>query len=198
MNQNFLPKPLTRKFFQQPTLIMAKSLLGCLLIKETEEGTTSGFIVETEAYIGPEDRAAHSFGNRRTKRTEVMFGEAGYAYTYTMHTHCLLNVVSGELDKPEAILIRAVEPYSGIDLMFERRKIDKLKNLTSGPGKLTKAMGICMEDYGHPLFKQPLYIAEGYEPETISEGKRIGIHNTGEAKEYPWRFWVTGNQFVSK
>lgn len=191
-------KPISFEFFQKPTLELAKNMLGCLLVKETEEGMASGYIVETEAYMGPEDRAAHSFGNRRTKRTEIMFGKAGFVYTYTMHTHTLVNVVSGTIDKPEAILIRAIEPYSGIELMHKRRGTDNIRNLTNGPGKLTKAIGITMEDYGHSFSKPPLYIASGMSPSDISIGPRIGIQNTGEAKDYPWRFWVTGNPYVSK
>jgi len=191
-------KPLSSEFFQKPTLVLAKSLLGCLLIKETGDAITSGFIVETEAYMGPEDRAAHSFGNRRTKRTEVMFHEAGLVYTYQMHKHTLVNVVSGPVEKPEAILIRAVEPYEGIEFMYKRRGIDSEKNLTNGPGKLTKALGITMDDYGQSFTKPPLYIAKGKEPADISVGPRIGIENTGEAKDYPWRFWITDNPFVSK
>lgn len=189
---------LKKEFFAQPTLQLAQALLGCLLVKETDDGVASGFIVETEAYIGPDDRAAHSYGNRRTKRTEIMFGEAGHAYTYQMHTHTLVNIVSGEVDKPEAVLIRAIEPYSGVELMLERRPVEQKKQLTNGPGKLTKAMGITMEDYGHPLFERPLYIAEGFRPVSISKGPRIGIDNAGEAKDYPWRFWISGNPFVSK
>lgn len=87
--------PLPDSFFEQPTLELAKALLGCLLVKETNEGITAGYIVETEAYIGPDDRAAHSYNNKRTARTEVMFQRSGLAYTYLMHTHCLFNVVSG-------------------------------------------------------------------------------------------------------
>ncbi len=185
-------------FFHQPTLELAKALLGCKLIKETEQGVASGYIVETEAYKGPLDRAAHSFNNRRTKRTEVMFGKPGHVYTYQMHTHCLVNVVSNEMDIPEAILIRAVEPDQGIDLMYERRGQMPIKNLTNGPGKLTKALGITMEDYGRPFFEPPIYITKGYIPENISIGPRIGIENTGEAKDYPWRFWITDNPFVSR
>lgn len=190
--------PLSQEFFHKPTLELAKRLLGCLLVKETEEGIVSGYIVETEAYMGPEDRAAHSYGNRRTKRTEVMFGPAGFVYTYTMHTHTLVNVVSGPVEKPEAILIRAVEPHEGIELMHERRKTDNYRNLTNGPGKLTKALGITMNDYGHSFTEPPLYIAQGFTPVNISEGPRIGIDNTGEAQEYPWRFWVTKNLYVSQ
>ncbi|MFK2826080.1 DNA-3-methyladenine glycosylase [Bacillus sp. B190/17] len=198
MEQNIEFIPLDRSFFQQPTLQLAKSLLGCLLVKETEEGRTAGFIVETEAYRGALDRAAHSFNNRRTKRTEIMFHEAGHVYTYVMHTHCLVNVVAGQKDVPEVVLIRAVEPYEGIDLMIERRGGTTLKNLTSGPGKLTKALGITMEDYGKRFDEPPLYMTKGFSPEDISTGPRIGIDNSGEAREYPWRFWVTGNSFVSR
>ena len=191
-------EPLAEKFYQQPTIDLAKALIGCLLIKETEEGITSGFIVETEAYMGPHDRAAHSFNNRRTKRTEIMYGKAGLVYTYSMHTHCLINIVCSGVDEPHAVLIRALEPHEGVELMFKRRPVDKEKNLTNGPGKLTKAMGITMEDYGRTLLAPPLYIAQGISPEEIMEGKRIGIENTGEAREYPWRFWVKGNPYVSR
>ncbi|MBS4205986.1 DNA-3-methyladenine glycosylase [Lederbergia citrea] len=198
MSDNIRMEPLDEEFFQKPTLELAHALLGCLLIKETEEGTTSGFIVETEAYMGPHDRAAHSFGNRRTKRTEIMFGKAGLVYTYVMHTHCLVNVVSAGIDEPEAVLIRAIEPYTGLDLMQHRRPVDQLKNLTNGPGKLTKAMGITMKDYGRAFFESPLYIASGFKPEEIAQGPRIGIAGSGEARDYPWRFWVKGNKFVSR
>ncbi|MGG1679422.1 DNA-3-methyladenine glycosylase [Neobacillus sp. NRS-1170] len=190
--------PLPQSFFEQPTLELAKALLGCLLVKETNEGIAAGYIVESEAYIGPSDRAAHSFNNRRTARTEVMFHPSGLAYTYLMHTHCLFNVVSGGEENPEAVLIRALEPVNGIDLMKNRRGIDDVRKLTDGPGKLTKSLGITMADYGHPLTISPLYIAKGFCPESISAGKRIGIDNSGEARDYPWRFWVTNNKFVSR
>ncbi|MDB5084630.1 MAG: 3-methyladenine glycosylase [Bacilli bacterium] len=171
------------------------------MVKDTLAGITSGWIVETEAYLGPGDQAAHSYGNRRTARTEVMFGPPGYAYTYVMHTHCLVNVVSGQVNHPEAVLIRAVEPCSGIELMMQRRGSHlKEQDLTNGPGKLTKALGITKEDYGLPLFERPLFLAADNELEidSISVGPRIGIDNSGEAKDYPWRFWMSGNRFVSK
>ncbi|SET22622.1 DNA-3-methyladenine glycosylase [Oceanobacillus limi] len=191
-------QPLPAAFYHKPTLELAKELLGCILVKETEEGITSGYIVETEAYLGPNDRAAHSYQNRRTKRTEIMFAKAGTVYVYQMHTHCLVNVVSGPLEQPEAVLIRALEPHSGIDIMQHRRPVQKIENLTNGPGKLTKAMGINMEDYGRSFHGSPLFITQGYKPENISAGKRIGIPNSGEAKDYPYRFWIQGNKFVSK
>ena len=191
-------QPMPADFFQKPTIELAKALLGCLLIKETDEGTASGYIVETEAYLGAEDRAAHSFNNRRTKRTEIMFGEAGSVYTHQMHTHTLVNVVSGPNGTPQSVLIRAVEPHTGLDLMHQRRGIENIKNLTNGPGKLTKALGITMEDYGHSFLKPPLFIALGKTPTDISVGPRIGIENTGEAKDYPLRFYITDNPFVSR
>ncbi len=189
---------LDEEFFSLPTLKLAQELLGCILIKETEEGVSAGYIVETEAYIGPEDRASHAFGNRRTKRTEIMFKQAGLSYTYIMHTHCLVNVVSGPPEKPEAVLIRALEPLCGIQLMKRRRKTNDIYNLTNGPGKLTKALGISMEDYGRSFTAPPLLLAKGKTPKNISQGKRIGIDNSGEARDYPWRFWITDNPHVSK
>jgi DNA-3-methyladenine glycosylase len=190
--------PVTQEFYEQPTLELAKALLGCLLVKETEQGIAAGYIVETEAYIGPSDRAAHSYNNKRTQRTEIMFQRSGLAYTYLMHTHCLFNVVSGGEENPEAVLVRALEPRYGIELMLTRRGIQDLNNLTNGPGKLTKSLGISRDDYGSSLTLPPLYIAKGYCPESISVGKRIGIDNSGEAKDYPWRFWITNNKFVSR
>lgn len=191
--------PLKEDFFHQPTLDLATSLLGCILVKETAEGAAAGMIVETEAYMGPIDQAAHSYQNRRTPRTEIMFHQAGLAYTYVMHTHTLFNVVSGKDGNPEAVLIRGLEPLFGLDLMVKRRGMPLSANLTNGPGKLTKALGIQMSDYGHPLTKKPLFIAaRDSVPESISSGKRIGIDNSGAAKNYPWRFWITGNRFVSR
>ncbi|WP_047986050.1 DNA-3-methyladenine glycosylase [Ornithinibacillus californiensis] len=196
MNDKFIPLP--KEFYQNPTLDLAKELLGCLIVKETNEGITSGIIIETEAYLGAVDQAAHSYQNRRTKRTEIMFHEPGHIYTYQMHTHCLVNVVSGPVGTPEAILIRAVEPNSGINLMLNRRPVTNFKNLTSGPGKLTKALNITMDDYGKTFYNSSLFIAKGKKPISIEQGKRIGIDNAGEAKDYPYRFWVTGNPFVSR
>ncbi|ATX85059.1 MULTISPECIES: DNA-3-methyladenine glycosylase [Bacillus amyloliquefaciens group] len=191
-------KPLPIEFYQRPSVELAPLLLGCLLVKETDEGTASGFIVETEAYMGAEDRAAHSFGNRRTKRTEIMFHEAGRIYTYVMHTHTLMNVVAADIGIPQAVLIRAAEPHEGQFLMESRRPGRPPREWTNGPGKLTKAMGISMNDYGGMITEPPLYITEGFTPEHISIGPRIGIDNSGEARDYPWRYWVTGNRYVSR
>ncbi|MFD2706458.1 DNA-3-methyladenine glycosylase [Salibacterium lacus] len=186
------------KIFCGSTLQTAVDLLGCTLVKETEEGTAAGRIVETEAYTGPEDRAAHSYGGKRTKRTEIMFRAPGHVYTFEMHTHCLVNVVTEPEGRPEAVLIRALEPVEGIELMRARRKRQKDTELTNGPGKLTKALGITMNDYGGHFSEKPLYIVPGENPAEISSGPRIGIENTGEARDYLYRFWETRNRFVSR
>ncbi|WP_088072962.1 DNA-3-methyladenine glycosylase [Gottfriedia luciferensis] len=189
---------INKEFFLKPTLQLAKDLLGTKLVHIIDGMEVSGIIVETEAYIGPGDRAAHSFQNRRTKRTEILFHEPGLIYTYQMHTHTLINVVGGEVNSPHAILIRALEPLDGIEKMVEFRKNQPISNLTNGPGKLTKALNITMSSYGKPIWEPPVYITEGIEPKDISRGPRIGIENTGEARDYPWRFWITDNKFVSK
>lgn len=191
-------KPLSPDFYTLPTLELAQALLGKLLVHETEQGIVSGYIVETEAYMGPLDQAAHSFGGRKTKRTEVMFREPGHIYTYQMHTHTLINVVAEEVGAPHAILIRAVEPVEGQDLMSRNRNNLPKKQWTNGPGKLTKALGITMEHYGTLWYEPPLYLAEGREVSSISSGPRIGIDNSGEAVHYPYRFWETENPYVSK
>lgn len=192
-------QPMSIEFYQQPTLDLAKALLGCLLVKESPEGAASGYIVETEAYMGAGDRAAHSFGNRRTKRTEIMFASAGHVYTFMMHTHTLVNVVSGLTNIPEAILIRAVEPCDGLQLIKSRRhRVKQAVNRTNGPGKLTEALNITKEDYGRLLTEAPIYIAAGFVPDQIESGPRVGIDNTGDARFYPWRYWVSGNPYVSK
>lgn len=192
-------QPIEKSFFEMPGLQLAKKLLGHYIVHEHSEGRLVARIVETEAYQGPEDRAAHSFRNRRTKRTEIMFGQAGLVYTYQMHTHTLINVVAGPVGVPHAILIRAVEPVEGFEVMRANRG-ERLKQVdwTNGPGKLTKALGITMDYYGHHWSHEPLFIAKGERVNDIVEGPRVGIANAGEAVHYPWRFYEKDNPFVSK
>ena len=191
-------KRLDLAFYEQPTLDLARALLGQYLVRRHPEGEIIAKIVETEAYLGAIDRAAHSFGGRRTKRTEVMFGQPGHVYTYQMHTHTLLNVVSGPVGTPEAVLIRAVEPIQGQEWIATNRPGVKRFDQTNGPGKLTKALGITMDLYGHSFQQDPLYIAEGEAEVVIEAGPRIGIPNTGEARDYPYRFFERDNPYVSK
>ena len=191
-------KRLDLAFYEQPTLDLARALLGQYLVRRHPEGDIIAKIVETEAYLGAIDRAAHSFGGRRTKRTEVMFGKPGYVYTYQMHTHTLLNVVSGPVGTPEAVLIRAVEPIQGHEWIATNRPGVKRYDQTNGPGKLTKALGITMDLYGHSFQQDTLYIVEGEAGVVIEAGPRIGIPNTGEARDYPYRFFERDNPYVSK
>jgi len=193
---NFQPVPLA--FFNEPTIELAKKLLGQYIVHEHPDGLIVVRIIETEAYMGPDDRAAHSFGNRRTKRTEIMFGEAGLIYTYQMHTHTLMNVVSGPVGTPHAILIRAGEPIMGQELIQQFRGTTKSKDWTNGPGKLAKALGVSMTYYGHHWSEKPLYIAKGPGISELEIGPRVGIQNSGDAVHYPYRFFEKGHPMVSK
>lgn len=193
-------EPIDPSFFDAPVLELARSLVGKYIVHERSDGLLVVRIVETEAYHGPEDRAAHSYGNRRTKRTEIMFGEAGSVYTYQMHTHVLMNVVGAPEGVPHAVLLRAGEPVEGLPLMQANRgfHIRKPVDLTNGPGKLSKALGVGMEYYGHSWAKKPLFISEGLAQNEVETGPRVGIGNSGEAVHYPWRFFEKDNPFVSK
>ena len=193
---NFQPVPLA--FFNEPTIELAQKLLGQYIVHEHPDGLIVVRIIETEAYMGPDDRAAHSFGNRRTKRTEIMFGEAGLIYTYQMHTHTLMNVVSGPVGTPHAILIRAGEPIMGQELIQQFRGTTKSKDWTNGPGKLAKALGVSMTYYGHHWSEKPLYIAKGPGISELEIGPRVGIQNSGDAVHYPYRFFEKGHPMVSK
>ena len=192
---------LTREFYERDTLLVAKELLGKYLIHRTAEGTTTGRIVEVEAYMGPEDAAAHSYKGLNSRRTQVMFGPSGIVYIYLIYgMYYCFNIVTGTVGKPEAVLVRALEPVEGIELMKERRKTEKLENLCSGPGKLCMAMGITKENYGKDLSGETLYVSQSGEvkEEDIVATPRINIDYAGEAKDYPWRFILKGNKFVSK
>lgn len=189
-------------FFEDPsksTEEIAQELLGHLLIKESPEGTVSGWIVETEAYLGKIDEACHSYQGKCTPRMEVMYHPAGTIYVYAMHGHHLLNVITQEEGVPQGILIRAIEPVSGEELMTERRKKTGIER-TNGPGKLTKAMGITKEDNGTHILSPPLYIDPNakQEPAMIEESPRIGIPNKGEWTEALLRYTVKGNPYISK
>lgn len=190
--------PISSDFFQQDTINLAKNLIGQYIVHQHPSGLIVAKIIETEAYMGPEDRAAHSFGNRRTKRTEVMFGEAGLVYTYQMHTHTLMNIVSGPVGKPEAVLLRAGEPIEGLDLMQQFRGTTPMKNWTNGPGKLAKALGVGMSYYGHHWAEEPLFISPGPGCKELEIGPRVGIQNSGEAVHYPYRFSEKAHPMVSK
>ena len=191
---------LAREFFRMDALTLAKSLLGKILVHEAPEGRTSGVIVETEAYCGPEDRAAHTWNSRRTTRTEIVFHDGGFAYVYLVYgMHCCFNVTANLAGKPECVLVRALQPVEGVGLMKSRRKTTRLLNLCSGPGKLCAAMAITRELYGADLCGDELYILdEGIRDVKVAASERIGIDYAGEYRKMLWRFYVEGNEYVSR
>ncbi|NLY43047.1 MAG: DNA-3-methyladenine glycosylase [Clostridiaceae bacterium] len=192
---------LSRDFYERDTLVVAKELLGKYLVHVTPEATLMGKIVETEAYCGFEDAAAHSYKGLRSNRTEVMFGPGGYAYVYLIYgMYYCFNIVTSTLGNPEAVLIRALEPVSGIDVMKKNRKTEVLYNLCSGPGKLCAAMGITKLNNGEDLCGDKLFLLDNslVPEENIMATPRINVDYAGEAKDYPWRFIIKGNKFVSR
>jgi DNA-3-methyladenine glycosylase len=193
---------LQRSFYQRDIIMVSRELLGKVLIHQTGEGIAAGRIVEVEAYCGPEDKGAHSYGGRRTPRNDVMYGEKGHAYVYIIYgMYFCINVTAGDLPgKPEAVLIRALEPVECKDLMAKRRGAKaKPTTLTNGPGRLCIAMGITKTQNKADLIAPPLYIKDAPEiaADEIVETTRIGIDYAGEWKNKPWRFYVKGNRFVS-
>ena len=197
------PMRLSRDFFTRTdTLRVARELLGKLLVVPNDDGSrVSGMIVETEAYLGEIDKAAHSYGGRRTARNEITYAEGGHVYVFFVYgMYYQLNLVTGSVDHPHVVLIRAVEPVEGIDVMRKRRGPMKDRNLTSGPGKLCVAFGITRELNGEDLIEGKRIWVEEYRKvsRTVERGPRVGINYAEEFVDVPWRFWLKGNEFVSK
>jgi DNA-3-methyladenine glycosylase len=189
-------------FYEQDTVSAAQGLLGCFLDHRGGSGRVTGRIVETEAYIHG-DEAAHSFKGK-TKRTRILFGPVGHAYVYFVYgMHCCLNAVTGGEGAGEAVLIRALEPVGGIEIMQQRRGTTELQSLCSGPGKLTQACGITLECNGISLAESPLRILSpaglpGFvfvEEPDIVRTRRIGITKSADL---PLRFMIRRNRFVSQ
>ena len=190
-------------FFRRDALTVAEELLGHFLVRKTGNGKIVTKIVETEAYCGVLDKGCHTFGGRRTERTEAMFLLGGHAYIYMIYgMNFCLNVVAAEKDDPQAVLIRALEPVEGIDLIKENRKgIVKDTDLTNGPGKLAKALLIDKNLNGCDLVRgEELYIEKNLQlPDfTVVSAPRVNIDYAGEFKDKPWRKYIAGNKFVSK
>ena len=193
---------LPSNFYARDTLTVARKLLGKKLVKREPSGLLlEGIIVETEAYIGVEDKACHA----RWRKKETCFpilGPGGFTYVYfTYGTYHMLNIVTEMDGFPSAVLIRALEPINGMDLMFKNRKVEKVHDLTSGPGKLTMAFGISKEHNNIDLTKEDtLYIAEHSKPLKfdIVTTTRIGILYAEEYINKPWRFYIKNNKFVSR
>lgn len=184
--------------------LLAKDLLGKFLCTRIDGHYCSGKIVETEAYRGPDDKASHSYNNRRTPRTEVMYWQGGVAYIYVCYgMHHLMNVVTAPAENAHAVLIRALEPMDGMEIMAERRQLDAMDSrLTRGPGALSVAMGIKSSMTGTSLFKStsPIWIEDRggkIKDDEICISKRIGVEGAGEAAHWLWRYFMKGSRYVS-
>jgi DNA-3-methyladenine glycosylase len=189
-------------FLRDDTLSVARELLGKLLVVPTDSGErVSGMIVETEAYLGTIDKAAHTFGGRRTPRNEITYAAGGHVYVFFVYgMYFQLNFVTGDVDSPHVVLIRAVEPVEGIETMRARRGPMTDKNLTSGPGKLCIALGIDRSLNGQLLTGGRIWVEEFKEfaESEVASGPRVGIDYAEEFIEKPWRFWVKDSPYVSK
>lgn len=187
-----------RSYFARPTEEVARDLLGTVLVHDTGDGLVAGRIVETEAYLGQGDQAAHSSAGQ-TSRTKVIFGPPGHAYVYRIYgMYCCLNVIVEPDGSPGCVLIRAVEPLTGIDRMRSRRPAArKLADLANGPGKLTVAFSIGMDLYGADLLDSPLTIRvpEPRRAPIVRSSRRIGI---SKSEELDLRFFIADNEYVSK
>ena len=196
-------RKLPREFYTRANVLtIARELLGKLLVVPASDGTrVSGMIVETEAYRGPEDRASHAYSGRRTKRTETMYQLGGIVYVYFVYgMYYQFNVVTNREDTPHAVLVRALHPVEGIEIMRRRRQTHSDRNISSGPGKLCIALDIDRQLDQADLLGERVWIEEGERiPRSrIASGPRVGIDYAEEWIEKPWRFWLKDNPFVSK
>ena len=190
---------LPREFYLRDGLTVARELIGKKLVTNLSDGLTSGVIVETEAYMGAIDAAAHSYRGL-TERTRIFFGDGGFVYVYLIYGRNLCtNVVANVAGVPEAVLIRALEPVDGVELMKRRRGKNNLRDLCSGPGKLSQALGVTKNFYGADLCGDEIFIepAENFQA-TVTATRRINVDYAGAAAEYPWRFIAAGNKFLSR
>lgn len=200
LNIRILPKSF---YLNKDVVQISNQLLGKILVTNIDQQETFSRIVETEAYHGGMDKACHAFPNRRTPRTEVMFREGGRSYIYLCYgLHHLFNIVTNAEDEPNAVLIRAVEPLSGMEAMAERRKVKGPINWTNGPGKLSMALGITRGLNDVCLYKpdSPIWIGEAItdKPEDIVQTTRVGVDYAEEDAFLPWRFYIRENPFVSR
>lgn len=190
-------------YSNQDVLFLAQDLLGKVLFTDIEGEITAGIIVETEAYFGVKDKASHAYGGRRTDRTETLYNHGGVSYVYLCYgIHHLFNVVTSVEDDPHAVLIRAVEPLIGTEIMEFRRNMPASKAaISSGPGSAAKALGIDRSFNKKDLNGNEIWIEDHgiqYTPDTIVAGPRIGVAYAQEDALLPWRFFVKGNKYVSK
>lgn len=191
-------------YYLNPDVIfLAKDLLGKVLFTQIDGVVTAGIIVETEAYFGVQDKASHAYGGRRTNRTETLYQQGGISYVYLCYgIHYLFNIVSSVEGEPHAVLIRAIEPLTGLDIMETRRKISATKAaISSGPGSAAKALGIDRTFNEKELTGEEIWIEDHnirYTPDQIAAVPRVGVAYAQEDALLPWRFFVINNKYVSK
>lgn len=200
---------LDKEFYKQGALSLAKELLGKVVVRTVDNVTLRSRIVETEAYIGEIDKASHAYNNRRTERTEPLFREGGIVYVFFIYgKYYCFNVISGLENKGEGVLIRAFEPLNEFDYLSKKRfnesyeKLSETKKraISNGPSKLCMAFSIDKSDNYKKLYERGnLHIEDGENEEfEIIETKRIGIDYAEEAIDFPWRFYIKGNKYISK
>ena len=183
-------------FYQrEDVLLISRELLGKVLCTNFHGKLTSGIIVETEAYAGVTDKASHAYGGRRTKRTETMYAKGGSAYVYLCYgIHHLFNIVTNKENIPNAVLIRAIQPQDGIEIMLQRRNKKKVdQSFTAGPGSLTRALGITVKDSGTLLMDNLIWLEDqniNYTNQDILSSPRIGVQYAGKDAQKPWRFQI--------
>jgi len=186
-------------FYQgDDVLLISRELLGKVLCTNFHGKLTSGIIVETEAYAGVTDKASHAYGGRRTKRTETMYAKGGSAYVYLCYgIHQLFNIVTNKENIPHAVLIRAIQPRDGIEIMLQRRNKKKIDHtLTSGPGSLTRALGITVKNSGTFLMDNLIWLEDqniNYTNQDILATPRVGVQYAGKDTQNPWRFQIENN-----
>ncbi|HWZ14359.1 MAG TPA: DNA-3-methyladenine glycosylase [Mucilaginibacter sp.] len=190
-------------YMSSDVVALSKNLLGKYLFTCIDGSTTSGYIVETEAYNGVVDRASHAYGNRITGRTKTMFMQGGIAYVYLCYgIHEMFNIVTSVEGQPHAILVRAIQPIEGLDIMLHRRNMPALKpNITSGPGSVAKALGISRKIDTVSLQGDTIWIEDrglAFPDKDIAAVPRVGVSYAGEDALLPYRFYVKGNPYVSK
>lgn len=192
---------LNLSFYRRDTKTVAQDLLGKRLVRIYKGKRIAGIITEVEAYLGVKDKAAHSYGDRRTSRTEVMYEEGGHAYIYFIYGmyHCF-NVVTQKKEIPEAVLVRALEPTEGIELMKKFRQKENLKDLTTGPGKLAEALHLTRDLNGVLLDSKDLFIEDApvISKKLIVRKPRIGVDYAGAHALHPLRYYIKNSNFISR
>jgi DNA-3-methyladenine glycosylase len=190
-------------YLNQDVIFLAKDLLGKVLFTQIEGQITAGVIVETEAYFGEIDKASHAYGGRRTNRTEIMYSEGGVSYVYLCYgIHHLFNIVTSVKGEPHAILIRAIKPLTGTEIMEQRRNMPISKSaISSGPGSAAKALGIDHSFNKKDLGGEEIWVEDHgikYADDEIVASPRVGVAYAQEDAFLPWRFFVKGDKYISK